>query len=348
MKVDAPVIFRDDMTARPTRAGYCAVWVGPGADPERFTPAVVAAERAAMPGWRWQKEYRGEFDAQTGQSVFPAEALDWQRAQCRNPVATYGYSLVKRDGRLVAEFTPHENGPLRVWMMPDSQPDILPRGKASVKRAFAIGADVAEGVGKSDSAAVVLCRDSREQAAEFADPWCEPANFGRVLAGLGRWFNTAIVCPVRPMHGITVIRTMLDEQGYSNLWRTRTLTQTTPTTASDFGWSKGEISSAPLFDPWVDDVIHQRVTVRSLALVEQMHRYFYDETGRVTWAAVAHLPPEQRWKHGDIVVAAALANRALADAPLYAKVESEPPPPSKSFARRRQDFESAKKARETW
>ncbi len=62
--------------------------------------------------------------------------------------------------------------------------------------------DVSEGVGESDSTVEVFAGDTREQAAELADNHMTPAELGRFAAAVARFYNDALVCCVRPMHGM--------------------------------------------------------------------------------------------------------------------------------------------------
>jgi hypothetical protein len=329
-----------------------AVWIGTGADPQRFPPELLAAERAAMPGWRWKKEYRGEFDAQTGQPVFPSQVLDWQRQHLRNPALTFGYRIERDwEGKLGAVLTERDSGPIRVYIQPGEQPQHLPTGAIGVQRLFGMGADVSEGVGASDSAAVVLTGDTREEACEFADNTIEPADFGRVLVALARYYSNALICCVRPLHGITVLRTMLDEQKYGRVWREKTVTGATVQETARHGWAKGEASSPALFGTWIDELNHNRVILHGQTLLDQHRQYIYDQSGRITQQALATLPPEVRHRHGDLVIAAALASRAVADLPRFGDVivpPNEPHPTSLLAARarwKREEYEASRDRR---
>ena len=77
---------------------------------------------------------------------------------------------------------------------------------------YAIGADTAEGLvkfttgttdGDYDSADVIRC-DTGEQVAHLHGKWGTD-RYGILLAQLGYWYNTALLCPERNNHGTAVI-----------------------------------------------------------------------------------------------------------------------------------------------
>lgn len=60
------------LETRKCRSGFLAVRVHYSVDPEHWTPKRVATIRAAMPGWRWLKEYEIDFAARGGMKVYDA------------------------------------------------------------------------------------------------------------------------------------------------------------------------------------------------------------------------------------------------------------------------------------
>lgn len=58
------------MEIRRCKSGFVAVRVHYSDDPEAWTEERILKIRAALPGWRWQKEYEIDFNARGGQKVF--------------------------------------------------------------------------------------------------------------------------------------------------------------------------------------------------------------------------------------------------------------------------------------
>ena len=318
------------ITARKNKNGYVAIDLGMGADPETFTPDVVAELRASMEPWKFEKEHLRNWDAQSGQPVFQASWVAVQKARAREPVLYLdtepemdGQGEPVRDmmGRVQRKLVRKDGGRIRIYIEPHELGGGLPDGVEYVERACAIGADVGAGVGGSDSAAVVMFAGSKEQAAEFNCNEIEPAEFGRLLVLLAKYYNNAVVCPAAKMHGIAVIRAMC-EVGYGGrVWRHCPAGKLVEVPNEQLGWRRGESSDELLFGRWTDAIQNDTVILHGLTVIEQLGQYIYDEHGRVTMQSLLHLPVETRGRHGDLVIAAALCYRACLDMPMYEVVE---------------------------
>lgn len=92
-------------------------------------------------------------------------------------------------------------------------------------RVYVVGADVAgevnaddEGNDKAASVASVLCLDTREQVAEWRghiDPW----EFGTILAQIGYYYNTGMICVERNNMGVTTEDRLTRVLGYPNMYK---------------------------------------------------------------------------------------------------------------------------------
>lgn len=330
------------LNVRPTSTGFVAVTLGMGADPEEFTPERVEEERAGMPGWKFEKEYLRNWQAQQGQPVFdekwvvrqerrcfePVERLDWQ------PVVEDGEPVKDKHGNVQRRLVKKSNGRILVYVRPDAE------------RRAAIGADVGEGVGKSDSAACVMYADTREQAAAFCDNDIRPKEFGRLLVLLAEYYNGAVVCPAAKMHGLTTIRAMADA-GYTRIWRHKARGKVLETPTNRLGWRGGESSSELLFGEWVDMVEGDKTILHDVKTVHQHRQYVFDDDGRITWNQTAHLNVRAREAHGDAVIAAALANQAAKDIHAYRQIKPKEAPVG-SLAWRRERRKARQQPERSW
>jgi len=340
------------LTATLNRNGFVAVNLGMGADPETFTPELVASEEAGMPGWRFRKEYLRDWDAQSGQPVFEHEWIERQRARACEPVCLMDVETVlnestgeiERDklGNPRLRLVEAEHGRIRIFLKPDAKPPNAPP-MFDVRRACAIGMDVGEGVGASDSTIQVFFSDTREQAAAFNCNQVHPGELGRIAVLLARFYNNALICCVRKMHGITTLRAMMDE-GYPRIWRWKDPRHVSLTNSKNAGWARGESSDELLFGKWGDALEHDTCILHDLETIEQHAQYIYDDLGRVCFQKLKSLPVEARGRHGDLVVGAALAYRACLDMPQYVKITAPDIEPY-SFADRRKMFDEQNKRR---
>jgi len=328
------------LTARPTSTGFVAAELGVAADPIAMTDVIVAAEQAALGGadnWRWRKEYLRDFDAQAGMPVFEEEWLALQRPSLCNPFFRMGPS----DDRKQLET--RERGGVSVWVAPDTRPPGLSPGVVSADRQFGIGMDVGAGVSNSNSTIEVFTVDTREQAAEFAASDITPGDLGRLAVLVARYYNNALICCVGKMHGVAAIRAMVDDCGYTYLWRHHHERRTTEIATKDYGWMRGEGSDELLTGRWMDALKDGNCTLHSSMAFQEHEQYMYDELGRITWAPLANAPKEVRARHGDRVIACMLAHRACLDMPLFLKPTMPAPLSLRTFEGRR----LAQKARET-
>lgn len=305
------------MSVARNRTGFMAVDLSYRADPDGWDDGRIAATKAAVPAWKWAKEMERDWEAQSGIPVFDNTALAKQREGARNP---FYYMDLDENGNL--ERRPH--GRLRVFMDPRDQPRGLPSGMVGVTRSFAIGSDVSEGVGASDSTIEVFSVDTREQAAELADNMITPSQLGRFLVAVAKYYNNALICCVRKMHGLTVLREIVDS-GYRNVWHSRIESRVFPKRAKDMGWPKGESSDEMFYDTYKNALESHELHLRSLACIEQHTQYIYDGSGRITHQGLADMPVTLRLRHGDMVIGCALAWRACVDAPKFKNVRMAQP-----------------------
>ena len=331
------------LTVRGNRNGFVAVDLGMDADPLTFTPAVIDAERAGMPGWRFKKEYLRDWDAQTGQPVFEEAWIEVQRAKATEPK---GYmdihrvtknGIVQRDslGQVKYVLVPKsaKRGRVKIYMWPDERPPDMPEHITEFAREFGAGMDVGG------------TADTREVAAVVADNRIRPGMLGRLAVAVGKFYNNALICCVRKMHGITTIRAMAD-RGYPMIWRDTDPRKMVEVKTANLGWKRGEISDDLLIGKWIDAMEGDLVTLRDIEMINQHRAYIFDEMGRPCHQRLKSQPVAVREKHGDLVIGGALMYRAVLDLPKF-RIRTPQAPPPGSPADRRRKYEQARKRKES-
>jgi len=327
MRIDRETILFHGMTAWPTSRDIVVVDLDPEADPIGLPPAVIDQEKRRLGSvlnddgtwrlsWKYRKEYLRDFDAQTGVPVFEPEWIDAQKPNLRNPL--YCIDL-DESGRLVRR----ERGRVRVYAEPSSQPGSeqqLPAGAVRVTRAVGIGCDVGLGTGSSDTTFVGMFVDNREQCVEFNSNRITPNDFGRLVVAVAIYFNNALVCCVRKMHGLTVIRTMRDELNYAYLWHSRIESGMVTRPTDQLGWGGGEMTDERLVDPLRDALDKRNMIIRSTLLARQLSEYIFDDQGRIIHQSLAHESEAVREQHGDVVAGGALSLKACCDLPKFRAV----------------------------
>lgn len=109
------------------------------------------------------------------------------------------------------EFVEGKNGPLKLWIHPDTY------GRFPVNLQVGCGVDISAGTGASNSARTYVNLRTGEKIADYVDPWIKPEAFAKVGIALNRWFNDAFEVP----DGAGPGRTYCDELislGYRNLY----------------------------------------------------------------------------------------------------------------------------------
>lgn len=344
MKITEPTTLMTGLSARLNSTGFVAVDLGYQADPVAFTPEVLVAERKKynLKPWMWDQEYERDFQASSGRPVFLPEWLAWQEQFVSEPAVKLAYRLTSDGG---CELYENEDGGIWVYVWPYSQPPEKPSHIESILRGFACGMDIGEGVGRSDSTIVGLTSDNREQAWEFASNRITPTDIGKVAAAAALWYNQALINCVRKMHGLTTIREIVDHQGYYRLWRDTIKATPAERRTDRLGWAGGETSSEILFGPFRKALAERQIIIRSPRLLAQLKQYVFDERGRMTHVSLANEPIELRERHGDLVVAAALAWRAVCDLPKFAAQVPVDEAPYQSVNWRRERWQKAQAAK---
>lgn len=338
MEISEETILMPGMIARLTSRDLVAVEIWPEADPIGLPPGVLDREKRRLGSrqlpdgtwklsWRFRKEYGLEFDAAAGQRVFDDEWLEKQSPRVMQPLARMD---LDEDGVLVKK----DRGRLLIYQWPDAQPPELPEGLVGVSRGCGMGMDVSEGVGASDSTIEVFFADTREQAAELADAYIHPADLGRMAVAIATMYNDAVICCVRKMHGLTTLRAMADECEYPYLWHSKLATKMWEARTENLGWPWGELTDM-LFSRWADRLQHDTTILHSGSAILQHREYQYDEKGLICHVRTRDMSPAQRRRHGDMVVACALADVACKDVPRFRAVVEKPPTHIEKYLRDR-------------
>ena len=148
------------------------------------------------------------------------------------PVGVYRVEQLGGEGNLVDD----PRGELKVWAHPSS------------RKAYAIGADVAQGLDHGDwSVAYVMEAESREIVAMWRGH-INPNDFGeQILAGLGYLYNDALICVEANNHGGTTIHA-LSRLDYPNLYRRRTKLKAKEKILDTLGFLTTKASKVDLVD----------------------------------------------------------------------------------------------------
>lgn len=172
-----------------------------------------------------------------------------------------GY-LIRRHDRI--EFEPDEQGPLRVWKIPEPG------------HVYAVGSDVAEGLeGGAYSTGEVLDVGDGEQVAEWHGH-ISPDLLAEVLMLLSDWYNFSMIIP-ESWPGPGGITTAELERQRARVWR--------KTEALRPGWETTAQSKPLMISNFSAAIRDLQFTPRSPELLEECHAFVYDTKGHMVPSA---------------------------------------------------------------
>jgi hypothetical protein len=123
----------------------------------------------------------------------PKLVKDIRKAQAKKPLKGF----VTEEGK----WREDPLGNVLVWHMPDKS------------KAYAIGADVAEGLEDGDDSTVQVVNKDYQQCARYIGK-IDPDTFGRFLVGMAKFFNTAILAPEINNHGHATLAAIKNAKYY--------------------------------------------------------------------------------------------------------------------------------------
>lgn len=129
--------------------------------------------------------------------------------------------------------------------------DVYERPKPHLR--YVIGADLAEGGVTGDyTTCHVICVDSSSVVAKFQGH-IEPGPFGRILAYLGWWYNTAVVNWEFNMQG-SAVKDRLTQMRYRNMARRQSFSGKIDPTLSQYGFRTGAESKHAIINDLRDSL----------------------------------------------------------------------------------------------
>jgi len=238
--------------------------------------------------WRREKLEEMDYDLRAFKTEYP-QTLD----EC---FQTTGESIFHR-----VKYEPTDK-----WKKVDANMWMLD-GHPSVYYTYAIGGDVAAGVGRDYSALEVICLETGEQVGEYVNNRIDPEQFGRVADEIGRMFNPDIppfMVIERNNHGILTLA-VLDK-----LYPGRSLYSEAPKGDTDdkqlmhLGYRQ-DAKSKPLIIGRLRSALAQGFIVHSPYLNSELSTFIEHENGKME---------AQQNCHDDTVIALACAVKGLNEA----------------------------------
>lgn len=161
---------------------------------------------------------------------------------------------------------------------------------------YVIGADVALGVGKDNSAAVVMTPE-REVVAVFQNNRVDPSDFGDILFYLGRYYNNALLAPEINSMGIATAN-RLKQMNYVNLYYQTNMANISNEDTLKLGWRTSVATKGAIIGNLKNAIENFHIKIPSNKILHECKMYISDDRGRTNAAS---------GETDDLVIATAIA-----------------------------------------
>lgn len=236
-------------------------------------------------------------------------------------------------------------GPLKLWTRTiDGRPDQT--------KNYIMGVDVSKGQGASNSVVSVVCAETREKVAEWADATVPPYELARIVAAVALWFGGSrrggkpLVIWEANGPGWDFGRVFVKTIGYPNYYTDHRPGTSLERNNKKYGWHSTREKKEQLLGILRRAYAHGGIINHCELALEEALSYVYFDDGGIGPAELTKETESARLTHGDRVIADALALLGLEGAP---KVKEEQPgTPERSMAYRRKMALTRKDEKPGW
>ena len=211
---------------------------------------------------KFQQEYPANAEEAfivSGNTVFDQEKLNLLVAS--EPLA------VREFNPMSGEFVEMKEGSLEIWEYP----------KFDVP--FIIAADVAQGVNKDYSCAVVM-NANREIVAMYRNNRVDPTEYGEILFYLGRYFNNALLCVESNSIGLaTLLR--LDQMRYVNLYYQTRVADLSSSDGQRPGFKTTMASKPHIIGQLQNAINEDDIRIPSKVIIKELKTYISKDSGKM-------------------------------------------------------------------
>jgi len=239
------------------------------------------------------------------------------------------------------KFCEDPNGRLKLWLHLDD------KERPPTAHNYALGADISNGLGASNSVVVAVDVHTREKVMEYATADKSPEDFAELVDALGRWFGgqigRAYVAWEANGPGLVFGKRLL-AFGYGYVhWQQREESQSPKRTRTP-GWHSSRPNKELLLGEYRAALAKREFINHSSLAVREATEYIYYPSGGIGPSRLIEESQGARQTHGDRVIADAVANRARIQQPKAKPPEREIS--DFSFAGRRQAWDRKRKLEE--
>ena len=162
---------------------------------------------------------------------------------------------------------------------------------------YVLGVDTAEGLGHGDYSCVQVIDVKEGKQVAIWHGRIPPDELANEVYNIGLWYGNALCCVEANNHGLTTI-TVLRQLGYPNLYRRRSLNQSTERISQEYGWKTTRTSKPLMIDDLARALKNDELVLRCESTVAELRTFTRNERGSMSGSP-----------YDDRVMALALANQ---------------------------------------
>lgn len=227
-----------------------------------------------------------------------------------------------------------KKGPWRIWCP-------LINGRPDQARSYIFGIDVSKGQGASNSVISVMCVQTHEIVAEFADATVPPYELARIACAAALWFgglghgNRPFIIWEANGPGWDFGRQMVKVYQYPYYYVARSVGDITEKRGKKYGWHSSREKKEIALGILRRALAHGGIVIHSAEMLDEALTYVYYDGGGIGPAALQMESAEAQKCHGDRVIGVMLCCTAVEEV-REGKVKPAQPPPGSMGHRRQQ------------
>lgn len=306
---------------------------------------------------RTPKEMAQEIDMDhigSGDSFFEAHVIEeHKRLYARAPMA---YRKIDFKKSVTADAVPSlllkkrldmlsvratKDGPLRIWVN-------LIDGRLDQTKTYSNAWDISEGQGASNSVCSIICKETGEKVAEWADANTPPHDLARIACALALWTGGA-ASGGRPIMvweangpGWLFGREVVKTYRYPNYFTDKAAGTTDEQQSKRYGWHSSTEKKEIVLGIYRRALAFGGIINHSAEALDEALLYVRYSSGGIGPSVLVEESAEARKTHGDRVIADMLGLLVWGDMPRARN--ADPAAPHRSFAFRKREWDRDRKA----
>jgi hypothetical protein len=148
---------------------------------------------------------------------------------------------------------------------------------------FAIGADVALGVGKDYSSCVIM-NAKKEVCAVYRNNLVDPSQYGDLLFYLGRYYNNALLAVESNSMGIATLNRLTQMQ-YVNLYYQTKMANVSKEEGNRVGWRTTSASKPAIIGFLKNAIEQEEIMIPSRVIINELMNYVATDNGKTQASA---------------------------------------------------------------